>query len=51
MNLSVLLNRGVIPGGAGGAMAPPGFGRSVNPISTREGADFPHQIIMAPKYN
>ena len=27
--------RGVVPGGAGGAMAPPDFGRSVNPISTR----------------
>ena len=29
------LLRGVVPGGAGGAMAPPDFGRSVNPISTR----------------
>ena len=29
--------RGVIPGGAGGAMAHPDFGRSVNPISTRDG--------------
>ena len=27
--------RGVVHRGAGGAMAPPGFGRSVNPISTR----------------
>ena len=27
--------RGVVPGGAGGAMAPPDFGRSVNPISIR----------------
>ena len=27
--------RGVVPGGAGSAMAPPDFGRSVNPISTR----------------
>ena len=27
--------RGVVPGGAGGAMAPPDFGRSVNLISTR----------------
>ena len=25
----------VVPGGAGGAMAPPDFDRSVNPISTR----------------
>ena len=29
-----LQNRPVVPGGAGGAMAPPDFGRSVNPIST-----------------
>ena len=28
-------DRGVLPGGAGGAMAPTDFGRSVNPISTR----------------
>ena len=27
--------RGVVPGVAGGAMALPDFGRSVNPISTR----------------
>ena len=32
--------RGVVPGGA---MAPPVFGRSVNPISTR-GADYAHHI-------
>ena len=34
----LLFTRGVVPGGAGGAggaMAPPDFGRSVNPISTR----------------
>ena len=31
--------RGVVLGGAGGFMAPPDFGRSVNPISTR-GTDF-----------
>jgi hypothetical protein len=31
------LNRPVVPGGAGGAMAPPIFGRSVNPISTKGG--------------
>ena len=28
---------GVVPGGAGAAMAPTDFGRSVNPISTIEG--------------
>ena len=33
--------RDVVPGGAGGAMAPPDFGRSVNPISTR-GTDYAH---------
>ena len=32
---STALYRGVVIGGAGGAMAPPDFGRSVNPISTR----------------
>ena len=26
--------RGIVPGGAGGAMTPPDFGRSVNPFST-----------------
>ena len=26
---------GVVPAGAGGAIAPPDFGRSVNPISAR----------------
>ena len=31
--------RGVVPRGAGGAMALPDFGRSVNPVSTR-GADY-----------
>ena len=35
--------RGVVPGGAGGAMAPPDIGRSVTPISTR-GTDYAHLI-------
>ena len=35
--------RGVVPEGAGDAMAPPAFGRSVNPISTR-GTDYAHLI-------
>ena len=30
-------SRPVVPGGAGGAMAPPDFGISVNPISTKAG--------------
>ena len=34
---------GVVPVDAGGAMAPPDFGRSVNPISTR-GTDYAHLI-------
>ena len=29
--------RPVVPVGAGGAMAPPNFGRSFNPIPTRPG--------------
>ena len=36
-------SRGVVLGGAGGAMVPPDFGRSVNPISTR-GTDYAHLI-------
>ena len=35
--------RGVVHWGAGDAMAPPDFGRSVNPISTR-GTDYVHLI-------
>ena len=35
--------RGIVPGGAGGAMTPPDFGRSVHPISTR-GTDYAHLI-------
>ena len=36
--------RPVVPGGA---MAPPDFGRSVNPISTGVGTDYAYQIILA----
>ena len=36
-------SRGVFPGGVEGAMEPPDFGRSVNPISTR-GTDYAHLI-------
>ena len=47
--------RGVVPGGAGGGMAPPDFGRSVNPISTRRGRLCPpyyywHPQIFRPSY-
>ena len=31
----VINSKGAVPGGAGGAMPPPDFGRSVNPISTK----------------
>ena len=34
--VSETMGRPVVPGGAGGAMASPDFGRSVNPISTME---------------
>ena len=39
--------RHVSNGGAGGAYAPPVFGRSVNPISTR-GSHYPHPVLLAP---
>ena len=40
--------RGVARGGAEGALAPPEFGRSVNPIQTR-GADYtPHTTTSPP---
>ena len=41
--ISSMYYRGVVPGGAGGAMALPDFGRSVNPMSTR-GTDYAHLI-------
>ena len=44
-----LKSRGVVPGGAGGAMAPPDFGRSVNPISTK-GTDDAH-LITTPGFS
>ena len=37
----------VIPGVAVGAIAPPGFSGSVNPISTR-GADYAPTSLLAP---
>ena len=40
-------NRAVASGGAGEALAPPVFGRSVNPISTR-GTHYPHPVLLAP---
>ena len=43
--------RPVVPRGAGGAMAPPNFGRSVNHISTPRGADYAQQIIGNPGFS
>ena len=43
--------RPVVPGGAGGAMAPPDFGRSVNPISTRWGRLCPPNNIGTPGFS
>ena len=41
--------RPVVPGGAGGAMAPPDFGRSVNPILTRRGRLCPPHYYCHPR--
>ena len=43
INFFLLDFSGVVPGGAGDAMTPPEFGRSVNPISTRR-TDYAHLI-------
>ena len=40
--------RPVVPEGARGAMAPPIFGTSVNPISIR-GADYAPTLLLAPQ--
>ena len=40
---SAALPRAVVSGGAGGALAPPEFGSSVNPIPTRGGRLCPPQ--------
>ena len=42
-------SRGVVPGGAGGAMAPPDFGRSVNSISTRGDRLCPPNYYLHPR--
>ena len=41
-----ILYRAVVSGGAGGALAPPEFGSSVNPIPTRE-AHYAHPITAS----
>ena len=43
--------RPVVPGGAGGAMAPPDFGRSVNPISTMGGRLCPPNNTGTPGFS
>ena len=43
-----MYSRPVVPGGAGGAMASPDFGKSVNPISAR-GADQATRSLLAHK--
>ena len=46
----VLVLRPVVSGGAGGAMAPPDFGRSVNPISTKGDRLCPPNITGTPRF-
>ncbi len=43
--------RPVVPGGAGGAMAPPNFGRSVNPILIKGGRLCPPNNTGTPKFS
>ena len=43
--------RSVVPGGAGGAMASPDFGRSVNPISTKGGRLCPQNNTGTPGFS
>ena len=44
-------NRGVVPGDAGGAMVPPDFGRSVNPISILGGRICPPNNTGTPRFS
>ena len=46
---SYIIIRGVARGGAEGARAPPGFGRSVNPIQTRGGRLCPSHYCQPPR--
>ena len=46
-----VVHRPVVPGGAGGAMAPPNFGRSVNPISTKGGRLCPPNNTGTPGFS
>ena len=49
--MTPLYLRPVVPGGAGGAMAPPDFGRSVNPISTKGGRLCPPNNTGTPEFS
>ena len=46
-----LANRGVVPGGAGGSMAPLNFGRSVNPLSIKRGRLCPPNNTGTPEFS
>ena len=46
-----MVSRPVVPRGAGGAMAPPDFGRSVNPISTKVGRLCPSNNTGTPGFS
>ena len=43
-------NRPVVPAGAGAALAPPGFGRIVNPISTKGDRLYPPNNTGTPGF-
>ena len=47
--LNPIMYKGLVPGDSGGAMAPPDFGRSVNPISTREDRLCPPNYYWHPR--
>ena len=49
-NMCMICSRGVVPGDAGGAMAPPDFGRSGNPISIRGGRLCPPNNTGTPEF-
>ena len=44
-------NRGVVPGGAGGAIVPPDFGTSVSPISAKGGRICPPYNTGTPRFS
>ena len=44
----IVNSRAVVSGGAGGALAPPEFGRSLNPIPAKGGQIMPTTLLAAP---